>query len=48
MIYASMDNLVGFATPIRRFGIADGHRIVVERSLTRRQRKRNAVELPPR
>jgi hypothetical protein len=48
VIYASMDNLVGFATPIRRFGIADGHRIVVERSLTRRQRKRNAVELPPR
>jgi hypothetical protein len=44
--YASVDNLVGYVTPIRRFGVTDGHRIVVERFMTRWQRKRHAVKLP--
>jgi hypothetical protein len=45
MIYSAIDNLVGYRAPISRFGIVDGHRIVVERIMTRWQRKRHAADL---
>jgi hypothetical protein len=47
MICAAKDNLVGYLTPIRRFGVVDGHRIVVERIMLRRQRKRHPKAQTP-
>jgi hypothetical protein len=46
MIYAAMDNSVGYQMPSRCSGITDGHRMVVGRFMTHRQRERHAVESP--